>query len=112
MSVKQFGYSFAFDAPTVFNSLPVDVRSAPSPPPLEHLEENSSHISFPGISTIAPHPKHSGADPYLIPGLFLSPFLVLAPHSLLYAEIEHYKSPIDLKRFVADRNTFNGSHMR
>ena len=30
MSVKQFGYSFAFDAPTVWNALPEEIRASPS----------------------------------------------------------------------------------
>ena len=29
-SVKQFGYSFAIDAPTVWNSLPVEIRASSS----------------------------------------------------------------------------------
>ena len=28
-STKQFGFSFAFDAPTVWNSLPEDIRASP-----------------------------------------------------------------------------------
>ena len=27
---KQFGFSFAFDAPTVWNSFPEDIRAAPT----------------------------------------------------------------------------------
>ena len=30
MSTKQFGFSFAFDAPTVWNSLPEDIRASPT----------------------------------------------------------------------------------
>ena len=29
-STKQFGFSFAFDAPTVWNSLPEDIRASPT----------------------------------------------------------------------------------
>ena len=29
-SIKQFGYSFAFDAPTVWNARPEEIRSSPS----------------------------------------------------------------------------------
>ena len=29
-SIKQFGFSFAFDAPTVWNSLPEDIRVSPT----------------------------------------------------------------------------------
>ena len=29
-SSKQFGYSFAFDAPTLWNALPDNIRAAPS----------------------------------------------------------------------------------
>ena len=29
-STKQFGFSFAFDAPTVWNSLPEDIHSSPT----------------------------------------------------------------------------------
>ena len=29
-SVKQFGYSFVFDAPTVWNALPDEIHSCPS----------------------------------------------------------------------------------
>ena len=29
-SIKQFGYSFAFDAPTVWNALPEEIRVSPS----------------------------------------------------------------------------------
>ena len=29
-SVKQFGYSFNFDAPTVWNALPDEIRAPPS----------------------------------------------------------------------------------
>ena len=29
-STKQFGFSFAFDAPTVWNSLPEDIRTSPT----------------------------------------------------------------------------------
>ena len=29
-SIKQFGFSFVFDAPTVWNSLPEDIRASPT----------------------------------------------------------------------------------
>ena len=29
-STKQFGFSFTFDAPTVWNSLPEDIRASPT----------------------------------------------------------------------------------
>ena len=29
-STKQFGFSFAFDAPTAWNSLPEDIRASPT----------------------------------------------------------------------------------
>ena len=35
-SVKQFGYSFAFDAPSVWNALPDETRASPLLPLLEH----------------------------------------------------------------------------
>ena len=40
-SVKQFGYSFAFDAPTVWNALPDEIR-----PPLWPPSANTSKPNF------------------------------------------------------------------
>ena len=41
-STKQFGFSFAFDAPTVWNSLPEDIRASPI---IASLERSSKPIS-------------------------------------------------------------------
>ena len=41
-STKQFGFSFAFDAPAVWNSLPEDIRASPLP----LLERSSKPISM------------------------------------------------------------------
>ena len=42
-STKQFGFSFAFDAPTLWNSLPEDICASPL---LPLLERSSKPISF------------------------------------------------------------------
>ena len=96
-SVKQTGYSFAFYAPTVWNRLPVDVRSFP---PLEFLEEKSSFLfskSYPPwllILNVFPWCLLVPILSHPWTFLFWSLSLVVAPQSLLYAEIECYKSPI------------------
>ena len=94
-SVKLFGYSFAFDAPTVWNSLPVDGRSSPS---LGKFRRKLKSYLFPRHIHHSSSSLFHGADPYLVPGLFFCDHrLWLLRLRVCYSAIEHYKSPIRIR---------------
>ena len=57
-SVKQFGYSFAFDDPTIGNALPDEIRVPPFPSLFQEAAENLPVLL--GMPTLVPlTPWHS-----------------------------------------------------
>ena len=64
-STKQFGFSFAFDAHTVWNSLPEDIHASPT---ISLFYKKAQNLSLrKGISSLAHFPLLflHGADPFL-----------------------------------------------
>ena len=92
-SAKQFGHSFAFDAPTLWNSLPDDVRGSLTL--WSFRKKLKAFLFFPRHIHHKPYPTGClhGADFQLsldIPFVLCFCFLLL--RFCLSAEIKHYKS--------------------
>ena len=68
-SVKQFGNSFAFDAPTVWNTLPDEIRASASLGLLQKAAQNLPvHQSIPTLAWIIPLAFSVVLDPFYAPG--------------------------------------------
>ena len=96
-SVKQFGNSFAFDAPTVWNALPDEIRASPS---LASFRKQLKTYLY-----TKAYPPWSGSFPWRSPWcltllmsldteILLTAFCLLRFRVLLFGEIKRYKSPI------------------
>ena len=100
-SVKQFGNSFAFDAPTVWNPLPDAIRASPfSASFLKQLKTYLYTKLYPTLAWIIPWCSPWCLTPLLSMDIEIwstAFFVFLRLRVLLYGEIKCYKSPIRIR---------------
>ena len=95
-SAKQFGFSFAFDAPTVWNSLPEDVRLSPNV--ASFRRKLKTYLLYTKAFHLNPlaHPVSPWCGPPSVPGLWYCSSLIVLLRLRVYfwVEIKCYKSQI------------------
>ena len=99
-SFKQFGNSFAFDAPTVWNALPDEIRASPSLASFRRHLKTHLYTSIPTLACIIPLVFSVVLDPCYAPGyrkFDVCFFVLLRLRVLLFGEIKCYKSPIRIR---------------